>query len=140
MPYCFWWKRWEHGACFARFWLGYPMLCIRYQPHRSELKMIHRIIFFTLRPSRVRFPYIKKQHGLMPYCFWWKRWEHGACFARFWLGYPMLCIRYQPHRSELKMIHRIIFFTLRPSRVRFPYIKKQHGLMHTPHKAVISKY
>jgi len=55
---------WESACAQAHLWLGYPMLRIRYQPHRSELKMIHCIIFFTLIPSRVRFPHEKKQqHG-----------------------------------------------------------------------------
>ena len=49
--------------CFAHLWLGYPMLRIRYQPHRSELKKIPRIFFLTLRPSRVRFPQPKEKNS-----------------------------------------------------------------------------
>ena len=36
------------------WWLGYPMLRIRYQPRRFRLKTVHRTVFFTPKPSQVR--------------------------------------------------------------------------------------
>ena len=72
-----WWPGRESTVCFAYCWLGDPTLRVRYPPHRFQLKTIHRIVFLTLKLSRVRFSsfrfalHQKNNSPTLLDCFWW---------------------------------------------------------------------
>ena len=73
-----WWRRGESSDAAASLTPdgSAPDTVCQDLPCRSSLKTVHRTVFLTLRPSRVRLPIltkIQKDRHTAVFCIWWRR-------------------------------------------------------------------